>query len=394
MKLTEYCLDNRTTTLVLTVVLIVAGLGAYKDMGRLEDPEFTIKDALVITQYPGATAEEGRRGGHRRNRDCRAANGATQRSHFRSPMRGLSIVTATMKDKYDKTTLPQVWDELRRKVGDAQGRLPPGAGPSVVNDDFGDVYGIFIAVYGNEYEFDELWEVAKMLRLELLLVQDVAKIDIIGNRPEVIYVQLNRDRMAQLGIPAAAIAQELQRQNLVANSGSVNVGPEFITIEPSAMVESEEDLGAILISGSSSDAQIYLRDVATIERGFLEPPSNLLRFDGEPAIGIGISTVSGGNVVAMGDKLKQRLTELAPEIPLGMEFGVIAMQSEAVQTAISSFVISLLEAVVIVIVVLLFFMGLRSGLLIGFILFRDDLRQFHLHEHGQASIWSESRSAR
>jgi multidrug efflux pump subunit AcrB len=368
MKLTEFCLENRTTTLVLTVVLIVAGLGAYQDMGRLEDPEFTIKDALVVTQYPGATAEEVEE--EVTDEIEIAVQQMAQLDEVTSvSYRGLSIVTATMKDKYDKNSLPQVWDELRRKVGDAQGRLPPGAGPSIVNDDFGDVYGIFFAVYGDEYEFDELWEVAKMLRRELLLVQDVAKIDIIGNRPEVIYVQLNRDRMAQLGIPASAIAQELQRQNLVTNSGSVYVGPEFITIEPSAMVESEEDLGAILISGSSSTAQIYLRDVATIERGFLEPPSDLLRFDGEPAVGIGISTVSGGNVVAMGDKLKQRMMELKPLIPLGMEFGVIAMQSDAVQTAISSFVVSLLQAVAIVIVVLLFFMGLRSGLLIGFILF-------------------------
>ena len=287
MKLTEFCLDNRTTTLTLTVVLIVAGLGAYQDMGRLEDPEFTIKDALVITQYPGATAEEVEE--EVTDEIETAVQQMAQLDEVTSvSYRGLSIVTATMKDKYDKTSLPQVWDELRRKVGDAQGRLPPGAGPSIVNDDFGDVYGIFFAVYGEEYEFDELWEVAKMLRRELLLVQDVAKIDIIGNRPEVIYVQLDRDRMAQLGIPAATIAQELQRQNLVTNSGSVYVGPEFITIEPSAMVESEEDLGAIMISGSSSNAQIYLRDVATIERGFLEPPSDLLRFDGEPAIGIGI----------------------------------------------------------------------------------------------------------
>jgi multidrug efflux pump subunit AcrB len=368
MKITEFCLENRTTTLVLTVVMIFAGLNAYKSMGRLEDPEFTIKDALVITQYPGATAEEVEE--EVTDEIEIAVQQMAQLDEVTSvSYRGLSIVTATMKDKYDKSSLPQVWDELRRKVGDAQGRLPPGAGPSVVNDDFGDVYGIFFAVYGDEYEFDELWDVAKMLRRELLLVQDVAKIDIIGNRPEVIYVQLDRDRMAQLGIPASAIEQELRQQNLVTNSGGVYIGTEFVTIEPSALVDSEADLGAIMISGSSSNAQIYLRDVATIERGLLETPSDLLRFDGKQAIGIGISTVSGGNVVAMGDKLKERLTELQPLVPLGMEFGVIAMQSEAVATAISSFVVSLLQAVVIVVVVLLFFMGLRSGLLIGFVLF-------------------------
>ena len=368
MKITEFCLENRTTTLVLTVVMVFAGLASYEGMGRLEDPEFTIKDALIITQYPGASAQEVEE--EVTDEIEIAVQQLSQLDEVYSvSYRGLSIVTARMKQSFDKNSLPQVWDELRRKVGDAQGKLPPGAGPSVVNDDFGDVYGIFFALYGEEYSFDELWDVAKLLRRELLLVQDVAKIDIFGNQPEVIYIELNRDRMAQLGIPASVIAQELQRQNLVTNSGGVNVGDEFITIEPTHLVETEEDLGNILISGTSSDAQIYLRDIARIERGFRKPAQNFLRFDGEPAIGIGISTVSGGNVVAMGELLKQRMIELKPQIPLGIEVGLIAVQSDAVQTAISSFVISLLQAVAIVIVVLLLFMGLRSGLLIGFILF-------------------------
>ncbi|NIL93492.1 MAG: AcrB/AcrD/AcrF family protein [Woeseiaceae bacterium] len=368
MKITEFCLENRTTTLVLTVVMIFAGLAAYESMGRLEDPEFTIKDALVITQYPGASAEEVEE--EVTDEIEIAIQQLGQLDEITSvSYRGLSIVTASMKERFDKNSLPQVWDELRRKVGDAQVRLPPGAGPSIVNDDFGDVYGIFFAIHGEEYSYNELWDVAKLLRRELLLVQDVAKVDIFGNQPEVIFVELDRDRLAQLGIPAAAIAQELQRQNLVTNSGGVNVGPEFIAVEPSHLVETEEDLGSIMISGSSTSAQIYLRDIATIERGYREPASSYLRFDGEPAIGIGISTVSGGNVVVMGEKLKARMIELASDIPLGMEFGVIALQSDAVQTAISSFVVSLLQAVAIVIVVLLFFMGLRSGLLIGFILF-------------------------
>ncbi len=367
MKITEFCLENRTTTLDLTLVMVVAGIGAYQNMGRLEDPEFTIKDALIITQYPGATAEEVEE--EVTDEIEIAVQQLAQLDEVSSvSRRGLSIVTATIKDNYDKTTLPQVWDELRRKVGDAQDRLPPGAGPSIVNDDFGDVYGIFFVIYGSVSSFDELWDVAKILRRELLLIDDVAKIDVFGNRPEVIYIELDRDRMSQLGIPAATIASELQRQNLVSNAGSVNVGAEFVTIDPTAMVESEEDLGNILISGSTSSAQVYLRDLAKIRRGFREPPANLLRFDGEPAIGIGISTIAGGNVVIMGEKLKARMRALAADIPLGMEFGVIALQSDAVQTSIEGFVVSLLQAIAIVIVVLLLFMGLRSGLLIGFIL--------------------------
>jgi multidrug efflux pump subunit AcrB len=367
MKITEFCLDNRTTTLVLTFVMVVAGISAYQNMGRLEDPEFTIKDALITTPYPGASAQQVEE--EVTDEIESTVQQLAQLKEVKSQSyRGLSIVTATMKDNYDKSSLPQIWDELRRKVGDAQRRLPPGAGPSIVNDDFGDVYGIFFALYGPDYSFDELWEVAKRLRRELLLVDDVAKIAFFGNRPEVIYVELDRDRMSQLGIPTTAIAKELALQNVVSDAGSVTVGADFITISPTEMVDSEEDLENILISSAGSSAQIYLRDVANVRRGFLEPPNQMLRFDGNPAIGIGISTISGGNVVAMGEKLKARARVLANEIPLGMEFGIIAMQSDAVQTSIQGFVISLLQAVAIVVVVLLFFMGLRSGLLIGFIL--------------------------
>jgi len=178
MKITEFCLDNQTTTLVLTFVMIVAGLSAYQKMGRLEDPEFTIKDAVITTQYPGASAEAVEEEVTDEIETAIQQLGQLKEVKSQS-YRGLSIVTATIKDQYDKETLPQVWDELRRKVSDAQMRLPPGAGPSMVNDDFGDVYGIFFALYGAEYSFNELWDVAKLLRRELLLIDGVAKIDVL-----------------------------------------------------------------------------------------------------------------------------------------------------------------------------------------------------------------------
>ena len=368
MKITEFCIDNQTTTFVLTFVMVVAGLSAYQKMGRLEDPEFTIKDAVISTRYPGASAEAVEE--EITDEIETAVQQLEQLKEVKSQSyRGLSIVTATIKDNYDKETLPQVWDELRRKVADATLRLPPGAGQPFVNDDFGDVYGIFFALYGSEYSFDDLWEVAKLLRRELLLVDGVAKIDIFAEQLEVIYVELDRDRMSQLGISPTTIANELKRQNLVSNAGSVSIGDDFVTIDPTELVSSEADLASILLSESATDAQIYLRDIANIRRGYREPPSQLLRFDGNPAIGIGISTVSGGNVVVMGELLKARMKALAAQIPLGMDFGVIAMQADAVQTSVQGFIVSLLQAIAIVVVVLLFFMGLRSGLLIGFVLF-------------------------
>ncbi len=366
MNIAQFFIERRVTTLVLTVVMIGAGLTSYQGLSRLEDPEFTIKDALVITQYPGATAAEVEEEVSDRLETAVQKMGQLDRVVSKSD-RGLSTLTVTIKDKYDKNKLPQVWDELRRKVNDAQKDLPPGAGPSLVVDDYGDVFGIFIAVYGDGYSYAELKDVVDLLRRELLLVKDVGKIDTYGERTEAVYVELNRDRLSQLGISESVIINELQQKNVVANAGRVKVGREFITINPTGAIKSVEQFESILISGGGVQ-QIYLRDVANVRRGYIEPQTNLIRYDGAPAIGLGISTVSGGNVVKMGKALTQRAAELQEQIPVGIEVGMVSVQSTAVETAISGFLISLLEAVAIVIVVLLFFMGLRSGILIGFVL--------------------------
>lgn len=365
MKLVAYFINNRVVTLVITVLMIGMGISSYNSMSRLEDPEFTIKDALIVTAYPGASAEEVEQEVTDEIEQAAQKLGQVDQVTSRSE-RGLSTVTVTIQDKYDKATLPQVWDELRRKVSDAQGRLPPGAQPSVVIDDYGDVYGVFVVLYGEEYSYAELKDVMDDLRTELLLVEDVAKIDVLGENPEAIYVELNRERMAQIGVPAAAVIQELQRRNVVHDAGRVQVGREFIALNPTGEVDSIEDIEAIRISAGNE--QIRLRDIAEVRRGFTEPQKEIVRFNGKRGIAMGISTKSGGNVVTMGAALQKRGEELRKYIPLGMELGVISVQSEAVTTAINNFIVSLIQAVAIVIVVLLLFMGLRSGLLIGFIL--------------------------
>ncbi|MDX1697146.1 MAG: efflux RND transporter permease subunit, partial [Thiohalobacterales bacterium] len=359
MNIAQFFIERRVITLVLTVVMLGAGMQAYQGMSRLEDPEFTIKEALVITPYPGASAAEVEAEVSDRLEKAVQKMGQLERVVSKSD-RGLSTLTVTIKDNYGKEKLPQVWDELRRKIGDAQRELPPGAGPSLVVDDYGDVYGIFIAITGDGYSYAEIKDVVDMLRRELLLVQDVGKIDTFGERTEAIYVELNRDRLSQLGIPPSVIINELQQKNLVANAGRVRVGSEFITLNPTGEIRSVAQFGDILISGSGIE-QIYLRDIATVRRGYVEPQNHMIRFDGKPAIGLGISTVSGGNVVTMGEALKQRMNELMPQVPIGIEFGLVSLQSDAVATAIRGFVMSLLQAMAIVIVVLLFFMGLRSG---------------------------------
>ncbi|GMQ77437.1 MAG: efflux RND transporter permease subunit [Gammaproteobacteria bacterium] len=369
MNLADFSLRNRTTVMVLAIVLLAAGIISFNGLSRLEDPEFTIKEALVITPYPGATATEVEQEVSDKIEQAVQQLGQLKEVESKSD-RGLSIVTVRIKDKYDKFALPQVWDELRRKVGDVQGQLPPGAGPSIVNDDYGDVFGVFVAIYGDEYSAAELKEYAKFLRRELLLVPDVSKIELWGARTEAVYVEPNRDRMSQLGIQPMQIVEGLRDKNIVSNSGRIRVGSSFIAVEPTGTFTSVREFEDLLLSGvgESGKGQIYLRDVADVRRGYVEPPTRALRYDGHPAIGLGISTVSGGNVVTMGAAVEKRARELLPRTPLGIEVGIISLQSDAVTTAIDSFLVSLLEAVAIVIVVLLAFMGLRSGLIIGFIL--------------------------
>jgi multidrug efflux pump subunit AcrB len=367
VNLAAWALRNRVTTLVLSAVMLVGGIQAYGNLARLEDPEFTIKEAIIVTPYPGATAAEVEE--EVSDRIEKAVQQLGQLDWVESTSYwGASQVKAHIKDQYDKTVLPQVWDELRRKVNDVQGRLPPGAGPSVVNDDFGDVWGTFLALHGSEYSYAELREVAKLLQRELLLVEDVAKIDFWGDRTEAVYVEPDRDRMSQLGIHPLTLLQALRQKNLAADSGRVDVGPDFIPIQPSGEIRKVSDFEDLLISEAGAPQQIYLRDLAAVRRGYLEPPKTLLRYDGHPAIGIGISTVAGGNVVEMGAAVEKRVTELLDRLPLGVELGIVSLQSDAVTTSIGGFLVNLVEAVVIVVGVLLLFMGLRSALIIGFIL--------------------------
>ncbi len=376
MNIAEASIRYKTITLVFTVFIIGGGIWAYEGLGRLEDPEFTIKNAQIFTNYTGATAMEVA------EEVTDEIETAVQQlgqldlvTSISEP--GRSTVLVEMKDKYDKHSLPQVWDELRRKVNDAQSNLPPGAGPSLVYDDFGDVYGVFYAVYGDGYSYAELKEYVDLLRRELLLCDDVGKITIYGERPEVVYVEISRARMASLGLSPTLIYQTLSGQNLVQSAGKVEVDSKYIRIQPTGEFTSIEDIGNLLIvQGGPSATKTYLKDIATIRRGYVDPPTIIMRFNGHVALGLGISTVAGGNVITMGESVKNRLRELQVETPIGMEIGVIAHQADSVNTAVNGFVVSLAEALAIVVGVLMLAMGLRSGLLIGVILLLTVLATF------------------
>ncbi|MHC4716243.1 MAG: efflux RND transporter permease subunit, partial [Planctomycetota bacterium] len=367
MNIAEFAIRNKTIIWVLTVLIAVGGILAYVTLGRLEDPEFTIKDALVLTPYPGASAAEVEEEVTNEIEMAAQQLGQLKRVTSQSE-RGLSTVTVTIKDKYGKAALPQVWDELRRRINDAQGNLPPGAGPSLVYDDYGDVFGVFLAVTGDGYSYEEIRRYVDVLHRELLLMRDVKKVQLYGLRPEAVYVDVSRQKARALRIAPEQIVSQLRRRNLVADGGRVEVGSEYVPIRVTGEYTSVEQIGELLVSGAGTDRLVRLRDVATIRRGYVEPAREKLRFDGARAIGLGISTVPGGNVVRMGQAVEQRLAELEPQRPVGMVINPIAYQSAAVTEAISGFVTNLVGAVAIVIVVLLIFMGPRSGLIIGSVL--------------------------
>ncbi|HIF30329.1 MAG TPA: efflux RND transporter permease subunit [Planctomycetes bacterium] len=368
MNIAEVTIQKKTITLVCTVLVFVGGLISYARLPRLEDPEFTIKSAVIITPYPGATPQEVEEEVTDLIEQATQQLGQLKEIKSKSE-RGLSTVTVDIKDKFDKRALPQVWDELRRKIGDVQSHLPPGAGPSLVNDDFGDVYGVYYAITGDGYSYAEIKKYADFLQRELLQVRDVKKVVFYATQPEAVYVQISRERLAQLGISLETIFRLLADKNLVVSAGSVEVGSEYIPIDPGSAYLSPEEMADLVINEAGSDTLIRLGDVATIERGYREPSRNRLRYSGNSAIGLAISTVLGGNVVTMGDAIQAKLEELDGLRPIGMELHVISMQSDSVKQAVKSFIVNLLEAVAIVVVTLLLFMGVRCGLLIGSVLF-------------------------
>jgi multidrug efflux pump subunit AcrB len=357
-------------------LILVGGVVAYLKIGRLEDPEFTIKEALIVTSYPGASAEEVAQEVTNPIETAVQQLGQLERVESESS-RGRSVISAVIKGRYDRHRIPQVWDELRRKIADVQPRLPPSArGQSLVIDDFGDVYGIFLAITGDGYSFPQLRRYAESLRREFLVVPNVQKVELFGEQQEVVFLEISRQRLAQLGVNEEQIYGKLRERNVAADGGGVRVGDQHVTLDPKGEFRSAEDMLGLVIGSDRTGRQLTLRDVATLERGDQDPPRRLLRYDGKPAIGLGISTVQGGNVVKLGAAVRRKLAELKRDQPVGIEIGEINFQPEAVAEATNDFMFNLAKAVGIVFVVLLLAMGRKTGVIIGIVLFLTIMATF------------------
>ena len=369
MNLAEYTLRKRTIAWVLCSLLLAGGYLAYQSLGRFEDPEFIIRQAVITTAYPGAlpteVAEEVTAVIERAVQQLQEVKQVTSVSRP-----GSSMVKVEIQLRFSSTRaeLEQVWDKLRRKINDTQRQLPPGAGPPIVNDDFGDVFALFYAVTGEGYRLEQIADYVEALEKELLLVPGVAKVATLGAPREAVFVEIAAARAAQLGIPLDRIYQALQSHNLIQPAGDTRAGPQRVRIVPVAQVDSIDAIRGIVLGSVGGDRVITLGDVAQVTREAIQPPSALMRFDGRDAIGLGVSNVAGGNVVATGDAVRARLAEIESIRPIGMELEEVSIQSDSVRAAVEGFVNNLVAALVIVIAVLVVFMGLRSGVIVGTVL--------------------------
>lgn len=369
MDLARFAIEKRLISAVSTILILVAGYFAYTALPRFEDPEFIIRQAQIITPYPGATADEvAEEVTDVIEAALQQLQGVDEVRSVSSP--GLSNVSVefTIASTKDYDALYQRFAQMRAKVDDAQGALPPNALTSQVYDDFGDVFALYFAVVGDGYTLSELRQYAKELQRDLVTVPGVSKITLSGVQDEVVYVEYAPARLIELGLAPSQIADILKGQNLVSPAGSLVAGQTRLELRPTSAVASLEALGAQLITNAETGVAFRLSDIATITRGVKEPATSLLFRDGRPAIGIGISNTIGGNVVTMGEAVKGRMDALISERPIGIDILPISDQSASVKASVDDFVMNVVLALVIVVGTLLIFMGLRSGLLMGGIL--------------------------
>ena len=375
MSFAQLSIEKKVISWMFTLLLLIGGSVSYFDLGQLEDPEFTLKKAMVITMYPGASPQQVE------EEVTFPIENAIQQLPYVDYVtsissNGKSQISVEMKSTYRKEQLRQIWDEMRRKINDLSPSLPSGVYPSTILDDFADVYGVMYSVTGDGYSYDELKDYVDYLKRELVLVKGVSKVTIAGEQQAQVLVEISTRKLAQLGIAPSHIFQLLQSQNTVSNAGKIRVGDESIRLHPTGEFKDVKELETLLISKPGASELIYLGDVAKVYREYAEVPNNVIRFNDNQALLIGVSFTSGVNVVDIGKNIDKHLASLEYQRPHGIDISSVYNQPKEVEKSVDGFIVSLLEAIAIVIVVLLLFMGLKSGILIGGILLLTVLGTF------------------
>ena len=375
MNFAEYSITHKVISWMFTLLLLVGGSISFLSLGQLEFPEFTIKQALVVTAYPGASPEQVEEEVTLPLEDAlQQLDGIKHIISVNSA--GLSQIEIEVKENYDASELPQMWDEVRRKINDKAVELPPGVMTPSVIDDFGDVYGILLNVSGEGYTDRELQNYADFLRRELVLVDGIKKVTIAGIVNEQVVVEISQQKLNALGLDQNYIYSLVNSQNVVSNAGSILVGDNRIRIHPTGEFNNVSQMERLVISTPGSAKLIYLGDIAKIYKDTEETPDSIYHADGNKALSIGISFSSGVNVVKVGEAVNERMLELNSELPIGMSLDTVYDQSKMVDQTVNGFLVNLAESIAIVIGVLLIFMGVRSGLLMGLVLLLTILGTF------------------
>ncbi len=363
----NWALDNRKLIYFLVLVLVVGGIASYYSMSKLEDPELEVKQAMVVTLYPGASATQVEAEVtdplEKSIRSMKGIGDVTSRS-----LNDMSMITVGLSTLIQNEEVQQHWDMLRRKVTDVQPGLPEGAVTSVVMDDFGDVFGMFYAMTFDGYTYEEAGRYADIIKEEILKIDGISKVEIYGKRAEAIHISLYEERMANLGVHPAEVLATINGQNKTVYSGYYESGDYRIRISVSDRYKTVDDIGNLLLQGHEND-QLRLRDIATLTVEYEEPVRNALRYDKQEALGISISALSGTDITRIGGRVDETLQRLTGgTLPVGITMNKVFFQPERVSIALNSFMVNLVESVFIVVLLLMFTMGFRSGVILGTLL--------------------------
>lgn len=362
MSLAGWCIQNNRTATVALVLVALAGVITFQTISRLEDPDFTIRVALVTTYFPGASPQKVEELVTDQI-EKKVQEMAEVKTIVSESLSGVSLVQVEVLPKY--FDLQPIWTRLRNKIDDIRAALPQGVYGPYVNDEFGDVFPVVIALSGDGFSYREMKDYADTVRDSLLQVKDVAKVDLYGAQEERIFVDFSNVRLAELGLTPAQLADLLKSQNVLQPGGTAVVGPERVTIEATGEFKNLDQIKQVSLRAPGSTGTVYLEDVATIRRDFMDPPGTLTRFNGQPCLMLAVSMAEGGKVTDMGTAVRDEVAALQAGLPIGIDLNLFLYQPKYVERSINELFGNLKEAFFFVFVVMLFFCGLRMGLITG-----------------------------